>query len=160
MSDAVENIIEANEVATQGKFSDPYEFLKTINGAPTKVQIDTWKTQTPNNRLRVFTPDGGKRVFIVRAIGAMELQRLQGTLPQNLGASLPPEQQAAKIEFELQLLVCSQCVLWTNSTVDGKLGTELLRSGSAGLPGTLFNLISWLSDFMDPSAFEVLSAEL
>jgi len=63
--DVVDNIVEANEAATQKKFSDPYEFLATINGSPSKVQIETWKTQTPNNRLRVFTPDGGKRVFIV-----------------------------------------------------------------------------------------------
>jgi hypothetical protein len=161
MTDTViETIKEANQQETQKKFSDPYEYLATVTGAPSKIQLEAWKAQTPNNRLRVFTPDAGKRVFIVRAIGAMELQRLQASLPQNLGAGLPPEQQAAKIEFELQLAVASHCVMWTNASGDGKLNPDLLRAGSAGLPGTLFQLISWLSDFMDPAAFDVLSIEI
>lgn len=161
MSDpVVDTIKEANEEETQKKFSNPYDFLATVTGAPTKIQIEAWKGQTPNNRLRVFTPDAGKRVFIVRAIGAMELQKLQNSLPQNLGAGLPADQASAKVEFELQLAVAAHCVLWTNTNSDGKLTSEGLRAGSAGLPGTLFNLISWLSDFMDPAAFDVLSAEL
>jgi len=79
--------------AAQKVFQDPYEFLATLPEAPTRQMVDSWKAQAPNHRIRIFAPDG-KRVFIVRAIGGYELQKLQAALPQNLGSGLPPEQAA------------------------------------------------------------------
>jgi hypothetical protein len=150
--EAVEQLKQEEKNTTQIKFSDPYAFLASLGNAPAKEQIIAWKIQTPNGRLRVFTPDGGKRTFIVRAISGMELQKLQNQLPENIAP--------AKAELEMQYLVGSLCVMWTNATTNLKLSSDDLRNGSAGLPSTLFALISWLSDFVEPDALSVLSAEL
>lgn len=148
----------ADEAKAQQNFSDPYEYLATFKGAPTKAQIEALKTQAPNGVIRIFAP--GKRAYLVRGITGLELQGIQTTIPENLGAGLPPEQRAAKVESEVSLAVSARCVVWTSTTQDGKLTVEQLRAGSAGLPSTLFNLITYLSDFLDPEALQVMSAEL
>lgn len=150
--------VAAEDTASK-KFNDPYQFLSEFPNAPSKAMIDSWKQQAPNGRVRLFTPDA-KRVYLVRGVGGLELDKLQGQIPTNLGANLPAEQQQAKVERELQLLVAAQCCVWTSVSGNGKLDAELLRIGSAGLPATLFNLISYLSDFVDPEAFNVLSIDL
>jgi hypothetical protein len=114
---------------TQKRFADPYEFLATVTGAPSKAQIEAWKAQTPNGRIRVFSPDGAKRVFLVRAVGGMELQRLQAQLPENL--------TPAKAEQEIQYLVSAACVLWTNNT-NGRLSPDDLRNTSRRIAGHAF----------------------
>ena len=161
MSDpVVEQIQQADTQAAQTSFKDPYDFLATIPGAPSRSEIQGYKVNTPNGRLKVFSPDGGKRVFIVRGISGMQLQTLEKQIPQNLGAGLPDEQRAARIMQELQYLVGAACTCWTNATTTNKLTSEDLRNGSAGLPKALNDLISWLSDFVEPEAMAVLSADL
>lgn len=149
--DVVEQIKEQDQAATSNKFADPYKFLETIPNSPSKDQIAAWKMQTPNGRLRVFTPDAGKRVFILRAISGVELQKLQAQLPENI----TPQ----KAELELHYMVGALCTLWVNNKT-GKLLPDDLRNGSAGLPSTLFALISYLSDFVEPAVLDIVSAEL
>lgn len=147
-----------DEAAAQQNFVDPYEYLATFPGAPTKAQVEAFKTQAPNGIIRLFAP--GKRIFLVRGFSGMELQAIQAQIPDNLGANLAPEARAAKVEQEVALKAVARCVVWTSTTKDGKLTEEQLRVGSAGLPSTLFNLITYMSDFLDPDALQILSAEL
>lgn len=151
MADNVKEVIEKDQEAVQQKFTNPYDFLKTIPGAPSEEKIKEWKAQTPNQRIRVFSPDT-KRVFLVRGISALELNNIQPKIPTNVS----PE----KAEQELYAMVASQCVVWTNANATQKLSLDDLRTGSAGLPSTLFQLIQYLSDFVEPEALNVLSAEL
>lgn len=44
--------------------TDPYELLAKVGG-PTREQIEYLKQQSPNGRVRLFTPDT-KRVFVLR----------------------------------------------------------------------------------------------
>lgn len=137
---------------------DPMEYLQTFKNAPTKAQIESWKQQAPNGVIRILAI--GKRVYLVRGVSGLELQQLQAEVPENLGAGLNPEARAAKIEGEVSLRVGARCVPWTSTTTDGKLTTEQLRVGSAGLPSTLFSMITYLSDFIDPQELQLISAEL
>src|SRR4051812_40797048 len=87
----------AAEEAAKKNLSDPNVYLQTIPGAPSKQQIDAWKSQAPNGVVHLFAPSK-KRVYLVRGVSGLELTRLQGQIPDNLGANLPPEQRAAKLE--------------------------------------------------------------
>lgn len=147
----VEQDVQQNQDNVQKKFDSPYDFLATIEGAPDKTAIETMKRSTPNNRIRVFSPDA-KRVFLVRGVSGLELSNLQKQLPANVNPD--------KAESELALLVGATSVMWTNTTTNNKLTAEDLRLGSAGLPATLFQLVSFLSDFVDPEALNALSSEL
>lgn len=149
----------ADEAKAQKAVADPYEFLAKFPGAPTKAQVEAWKSQAPNGIIRIFAPSD-KRVYLARGISGLELDAVQNQIPINLGADLNPEARQAKIEKEISLLVSSKCIVWTSDTTDGKLTPDILRGGSAGLPASLFALITWLSDFIDPEAFQVMSAEL
>ena len=44
--------------------TDPYTLLAQVGG-PSKEQIEYLKQQSPNGRVRLFTPDA-KRVFVLR----------------------------------------------------------------------------------------------
>lgn len=149
----------ATEEVVKSNLMEPMDFLQKFERAPSKATVESWKAQAPNGTIRIYAPTD-KRAYIVRGISGMELQGLQGRIPENLGANLPQEQRAAKLENELQLLVAAHCTLWASTTTDNKLTVDILRAGSAGLPGALFNLISWLSDFVDPETFQLLSADL
>jgi len=148
----------ADEAKAAENFTDPYVYLSTFPGAPTKDQVENLKAQAPNGTIRIFAP--GKRVYLVRGISGLELQSVQAQIPDNLGAGLSPEAKAAKVEGEVALAVSAKCVVWTSTTNTGKLTAEQLRGGSAGLPSTLFNLITYMSDFLDPEALQIMSAEL
>lgn len=148
----------ADEAKAKANVADPYEYLATFPNAPSKAVVESLKTQAPNGTIRIFAM--GKRVYLVRGISGLELLQVQGQIPENLGANLNPEARGAKIEAEVALMVSAKCVVWTSTTPDGKLSVEQLRGGSAGLPGTLFNLITWLSDFIDPESFQLMTAEL
>jgi hypothetical protein len=147
-----------DEAKAQKVFNDPYEYLATFPNAPNKNTIELMRAQTPNGIIRIFAP--GKRVFLVRGLSGMELQGIQAQIPSNLGAGLADEAKAAKIEAEVALHAAAKGVIWTSITTDGKITADQLRAGSAGLPSTLFNLITYLSDFFDPQALELLSTEL
>lgn len=147
-----------DEEKSKEQLVNPYDYLATFTGAPTKESIEALKLQAPNGIIRIFAP--GKRVYLVRGISGMELQQIQSEIPDNLGASLKPEARAAKLEGEVALYVAARCVVWTSTTQNGRLTVEQLRGGSAGLPSTLFNLITYLSDFLDPEALQIMSAEL
>jgi hypothetical protein len=151
MATEVEQAIEQTEQAVKKQFSDPYEFLATIPGAPSKDLIQTMKAQTPNQRIRVFSPDT-KRVFLIRGISHTELNQVQQLLPINMS----PE----KTEQELYILIAARCTIWTNASATTKLNPDELRAGSAGLPSTLFQLVQYLSDYVEPESLNVLSAEL
>ena len=147
-----------DEAKAKTNLMDPYEYLATFPNAPSKATIEVYKQQAPNGVVRIFAV--GKRIYLVRGISGLELQQVQGEIPTNLGAALEPEARAAKVESEVAIRVSSRCTCWTSASVDGKLTIEQLRGGSAGLPSTLFNLITYLSDFIDPEALQLMSAEL
>jgi hypothetical protein len=152
MTDVTKTEAQVEDEARVSKnFSNPYDFLATIKGAPSRASIESLKSQTPNNRLRVFSPEG-KRVYIVRGISALELNKLQNQVSEKTN----PE----KAEQELHIAIAAACVVWTNQSESGRLTEVELRAGSAGLPVSLFELVSWLSDFIAPEAFGALSAEL
>lgn len=150
----------ADETNTSKKLLDPFEFLQTFPNAPSRAVIDSWKQQAPNGIIRLFSPGNAKRVYLVRGITGYELKQVQSQVPENLGANLSPEARAAKIEGEISVGATVKCVVWTSETPDGKLTKEKLEGGSAGLPSSLFNLITYLSDFLDPEALNLMSAEL
>lgn len=150
-----------DEAVAEKKLLEPFEFLQTFPNAPSKATVEAWKAQAPNGIVRIFSPGtGAKRAYIVRGISGQELRFLQSQLPENLGAGLTPEARAAKIELETSLRVGAHCTLWTSTTQDTKLTQQQLDGGSAGLPSTLFNLITYLSDFLDPESINLMSAEL
>jgi hypothetical protein len=129
----------------------PQEFLASLAGAPTADQIAAWKAQAPNNRIEVFTPDG-KRAFIERGLTGLELTQIQKQVQQIQGSSDP--------DLEMQIASVVRATLWTNVGQGNKLTDVVLRTGSAGLPSTLFAIVTRLSDFMDPQQINLLSAEL
>ncbi|MGC1582142.1 MAG: hypothetical protein WA766_11695 [Candidatus Acidiferrales bacterium] len=129
----------------------PQEFLATLPGAPSADQIATWKSQAPNNRLDVLSPDG-KRAFILRGLTGLELTQIQKQVQQIQGCTDP--------DLEMQIAAVVKATVWTNVGQSGKLTDIILRTGTAGLPSALFTKISKLSDFMDPQTIEYLSAEL
>jgi hypothetical protein len=131
---------------------DPFTFLASFPNAPTRDQLELWKSQAPGGRIRLKTTSDFKRVFIMRAIGGTELAALQARLPQNITPERVPQ--------EMQVAVSIHCCLWTNATPDGKLTDLVLRGSGAGLPLTLHEVVSVLSDFEDPEMIEHLSADL
>src|SRR5258708_5570149 len=148
------------QVATTGQTTEdkpkgnmtPQEFLASLPGAPTADQIAAWKSQAPNGRLEMFTPDG-KRAFILRGLNGLELTKIQ---KQIQGMATP----VSDPDLEMQIASVVQAVVWTNVGQNGRLNDVILRTGSAGLPSTLFAKVTKLSDFMDPQQIEMLSAEL
>lgn len=144
-----EQVHETEE--SQEQLLSPYDLIAS-KGGPSKDTILAWKTQTPNGKLKVFTPDGGKRLFIMRAVSSLEMSLLSRQIPKNT----EPEQRNS----DLEMLVAAKCIVWTNITPTGKVQPDELKAGSAGLSSTLFNFIAWMSDYVDPSAFEVISSDL
>lgn len=130
----------------------PQEFLASLAGAPTADQITAWKSQAPNNRIEVFTPDG-KRAFILRGLTGLELTQIQKQIQSMATPTSDPD-------LEMQIASVVKANLWSNVGQGTKLTDVSLRTGSAGLPSTLFAIVTRLSDFMDPQQINLLSAEL
>lgn len=131
---------------------DPYEFLSKFSNAPTKSQIEAWKSQAPGGRIRMKASSDLKRVYLMRAIGGTELAQLQTRLPQNIAPERLPQ--------ELQIAIACHCCLWTNASPDGKLTDLVMRASGSGLSVTLHEVVSVLSDYEDPETIERLSADL
>jgi len=147
-----ETVSNAEQVQTEShnyQYRDPYEFLATVKNAPSKQQIEAWKSEVPGGRVRLFTPDG-KRVYIIRGISGLELAKLADEIPAN----------AKDVEYELKLAIAARCVLWTNATPTGVLDVYTLRTGPAGLPETIHTIVSQLSDYFDPVQLASFSADL
>lgn len=148
----------ADEAKVKTNLLDPYDYLATFPNAPSRANVEAFKAQAPNGVIRILAL--ASRVYLVRGIGGLELASIQSGIPENLGAGLNPEARAAKIEAEISLHVAARCTVWASTSPNGTLSVEGLRMGSAGLPSTLFGLVTWLSDFVDPEAFQIMSAEL
>jgi hypothetical protein len=147
-----ETVVPATEAPATKTSMTPQEFLASLAGAPTADQITSWKQQAPNQRIEVFSPDG-KRAYIVRGLTGLEFSQIQKQVQQMATATADPD-------LELQIAAVTKATVWTNAGQNGKLNDISLRTGSAGLPSTLFNKVTKLSDFMDPQQIEMLSAEL
>lgn len=130
----------------------PEEFLASLPEAPTQEQITTWKAQAPNGRINMFTPDG-KRVYIMRGLTGLELSAIQ----KKLSSMATP---VADPDMELQIEAVCKATVWTNAAPQNRLTDVILRTGTAGLPSSLFVKVSDLSDFMDPQKIEMMSADL
>lgn len=129
----------------------PYDFLKTIPGAPSPNEIEAFKAQAPAGRMKLFTTDGtGKRVFIIRAISGLEMETINRQIPEG----------STNQVLDMQIGACVKCVVWTNTTQDGLTDELYWRRTTAGLAPTVFMAISKLSDFNDPESLEILSADL
>jgi hypothetical protein len=138
------------ENTEQPKPKTPMEFLAEIPGAPTANEVDAWRMSVPGGKMRVFTPDSGKRVFVLRALSGLEMEAISKSIPQN----------ASNAELEMQIHCCVKAILWTNVTRDGQVDEMFFRKSPAGLASSMFGLVSRLSDFIDPESLEMMSAEL
>lgn len=143
---------EQEAPAVDKKPITPAEFLANLPGAPTAEQMTAWKAQAPNNRIRLFTPDGG-RAYVLRGINGLELSQIQ----KQIEAMATP---TANPELEVQIASVVKACLWTNAGREGRLDDVTLRSGAAGLPQSLFQIVSDLSDFFDPQRLDFMSADL
>lgn len=151
-TDATQEVQVAEAETKSAANMTPQEFLASLAGAPTVDQITTWKAQAPNNRIEVFTPDG-KRAFILRGLTGLELTQIQKQIQAMATPTSDPD-------LEMQIASVVKANLWTNVGQNFKLNDVVLRTGSAGLPSSLFAIVTRLSDFMDPQQINLLSAEL
>jgi len=126
------------------------DFLKTIQGSPSANEIENYKSQAPGGRVKVFTPDGAKRVFVIRALSGLEMETISKQIPAN----------AENRELEMQIHSCARATIWTNTTQDGQVDDLYFKRAPAGLATSMFTLVSRMSDFMDPETLEMLSADL
>lgn len=145
-----EPIVEAP--ATPKQNVTPQEFLASIPGSPTPDMIANWKAQAPNNRIQVTSPDG-KRAYILRGLTGLEVSKIQRGIASMATPTADPD-------LEMSIMSIVTACLWTNAGQNGKLTDTILRTGTAGLPATLFTVVTKLSDFMDPQAIEMMSADL
>lgn len=130
----------------------PATFLASLPGSPSADMVENWKQQAPNNKIKIFSPDG-KRAYILRGITGFELATIQKQLE---GMATP----SANPELEVQLASVTLACIWTNVGTNHKLDGTILRSGTAGLPQTLFQIVSELSDFYDPAKLDFMSGDL
>jgi hypothetical protein len=129
----------------------PYEQLKAATpNFPNDARIASWKSTAPGGRIKLFCPDG-RRVFFLRAISGLELAKVQGEIIQN----------AKDPDTEVQIAVCTLCTLWCNvGDASNRIDDGMLRTGPAGLPASLFQVIQNLSDFYEPMQLFNFSMEL
>jgi len=130
----------------------PLQFLQGFTDAPDQETIDSWKSQAPGHRIRMWHSTDGKRVYLLRGISALELIQVQATLP----AGLTPE----KLPLAQQNAIASRCCVWTSDSFDHRLSELQLQAAGAGLGQTLQEIIFQLSDFTDPMTIERCSADL
>jgi hypothetical protein len=130
----------------------PQEFLATLPGSPTPEQIETWKSQSPNGRVKVLTLDG-KTAFIIRGLNGLELSQIQKGIQQMATPTADPD-------LETQIACDVKATLWTNASPTGKLTDVILRTGPAGRPSTLFTVVTELSEFTNPQQVDAMSADL
>jgi hypothetical protein len=138
----------SSSAATDTKKPTPFEFLTSLPGAPTHARLEELKQQVPGGRLRVFSPDG-KRAFLLRGFSGLEMERVQKQVA-NLA-----DPEASYIRN-----IVANCVVWTNIVPEAKIDATLLQTAGAGLPQTLFTIISNLSDYFDPEMIDVLSGDV
>lgn len=129
----------------------PAEFLASLENGPKPNQIAQWKAESPNGRVRVFSPDG-KRAFILRSLNGMEFADLQAKVQK----TSRPEQQEGEMNVALSVKAC----LWTNTTPTSKMTEVELKAASAGLPASLAAVVLELSDFFDPQTLAMTSGDL
>ena len=128
----------------------PAEFLASFPGAPSPSRIEEFKSQVPGGRVKFFTSPDGKRVYLYRGYNGLDMLKFEGQVVEN----------SKTHDQDFKIVVVSNCVLWTNTTSNGTVDVLGLRSAPAGLPETLFHLITLLSDFYDPDMLDQLSGEL
>jgi hypothetical protein len=126
-----------------------FQHLSRFEGAPSEEEVNNWIASAPGGRLRLYVPDG-KSVFVLRAIGALELENIQKSL-----LNVPQE----RLTIELQRTVCTQATLWTNTTKSKKLTNLDLQAAPAGRAVTMHEVISELSEFLPPQLVEKLTLD-
>lgn len=140
---------QKEEKQEEQKPKTPAQLLASIPGAPSAAQLDSWKAAVPNHRIRLFTPDL-KRVYIIRGLSGLEVSVIQKSIPQN----------TTERDIDFQLGACEKAVLWTNTTSSHTLSAMELKAGTAGLPASLFEIVSELSDYFPPEQIAMLSGDL
>jgi hypothetical protein len=129
----------------------PFDLLReSTPGFPSNERIAAWKVQVPGNRIKMFCPDG-KRVYFLRGLSGIEF----ATVNKQVAAS-----NFENPELEVALIASAKCTLWTNTSANGTLDEAVLRSGAAGLPSALFDVVQNLSDFYSPQQLFHFSMEL
>jgi hypothetical protein len=144
-----ESLTPTEEQKTKETLLTPAEFLATVPGAPTPQQLDGWKANVPNHRLKLFAPEKG-RVFIIRGITGLEMTAIRRAVPDN----------ARDPDDEVQCAAVEKAVLWTNTTASNRITRAELVSGSAGLPFAIFTVIAELSDYYAPDFIASVSGDL
>jgi hypothetical protein len=141
---------DEDEILSEPK--TPYDLLaERYPSAPNKSQIESYKTQVPGHRIRLFELPDGRRAVILRAIAPLELAGIQAEASKF---------DVAKQLFELQVAVASKCTIWCSFTSSGKLTDSDIRNSGAGLAVTLHAVVWDLSDYIDPAAIDTLSIDL
>lgn len=125
---------------------DPYQLLESLGG-PNKDTLERLKAQVPNGVLQVLSPDMKKRVYLLRGLSGLEWADCRKRVPAN----------SSDPDSDFQIMVAVKACLWTSTTRANKLTETDLRTGSAGMPSTLFQMIALLSDFIDPAMFGQIS---
>lgn len=148
----MENKAEA-QVDTEVQTPSPYDFLKDFKGAPTQQKINEMKSQAPGGRIKLVTSSDGKRVYLLRAVSAFELQKLQDTI-------MSRGMTDAKYPTVLKAELAAKCIVWTNATPTGTMSVIDLNQSGAGLVDTLHEVISELSDYMESPQIARFSADL
>jgi hypothetical protein len=138
--------------APEAEPETPMDFLSKIKNAPTEARIEEIKRSAPGGRLKLFTSSDGKRVYVLRAISAFELQQLEDGMLKTVA----PEKYVTILKTEL----AAKCCVWTNTTANGALTSIELKQAGAGLVNTLHEIISELSDYMDSPQIRQFSADL
>ena len=152
MADEVQAVTDTQDTTESAPLS-PFDFLKQFSGAPSQEKINSFKQQAPGGRIKLITSSDGKRVYILRAISAFELQNLQES---PIFKTVAPEKYALTLKTEL----AAKCILWTNATPTGKMDNMELKTSGAGLVDTLHEVISELSDYMEAPQIARYSADL
>jgi len=122
----------------ESKQETPMSMLSKLPGAPSKEQVELWKTEFGDVFITGFS---GKEMYVWRTISRGEYLTLQ--------------EQVAKdqlSESDTEMLLAGTCVLWP-ARVDWS-------TGKAGTPTTLSELIMQRSNFYSGMAANMLVAQL
>jgi hypothetical protein len=148
----VNEVLEPHQPEEDKVPLSPFDYLKAkYPTAPSEAIIQSYKSQVPGGRVRLFELPDGKRAVLLRGLSPLELAAIQADV-----AKLDQTKQLA----ELQFAVASKCTLWASFTKGGKLLDNDLRQAGAGLAVTLHAVIWDLSDYIDPAVIDNLIIDL
>lgn len=122
---------------------DIYQLLAETKGAPTKEVINQWKVMYNGDVYAAVLGRG--EIFVFRPIYRLEWKQIQTQIGQMKQAD----------EAAINEMICKKCCLYPNLNDQATFATL-----KAGTITTLFEQISWFSNFMDTSMAIQMVVEL